>query len=356
MRIVFDLQGAQAGSRHRGIAKYTLAFAKGLASTNPGHELFFLLNSRFAESTYSIRKELRDLVAENQIIEWRGPSTKKMGLDQTPVARIFAEAAREQVIQALRPDIVHISSFLELGEEVVTIPKPGNSSKYLITVTFYDLIPLLNQSEYLLPGSPFTKNYLRAIEELKQADLLFAISEFSKSEGMTHLEISEDRIVSILPGADTRFDVLQGEKSSTQVVLKNYGIAAPFILYTGGGDRRKNLDRLINAYSRLPTDVRSSISLVLAGKLDVLELDHYQQAVKKLKLPSQSVIFTGYVSDSDLSQLYSSCEFFIFPSWHEGFGLPALEAMQHGSAVIGAGNTSLREIIEIDEALFRENS
>lgn len=64
------------------------------------------------------------------------------------------------------------------------------------------------------------------------------------------------------------------------------------------------------------------------------------------------VLSSGYVSDEDLIGLYSSCHLFVFPSLHEGFGLPALEAMACGAAVIGSEATSIPEVIGREDALF----
>src|SRR5690606_33453296 len=67
---------------------------------------------------------------------------------------------------------------------------------------------------------------------------------------------------------------------------------------------------------------------------------------------THELIFTDYITDEELVQLYNLCKLFVFPSWHEGFGLPALEAMACGAPVIGANTTSLPEVIGLDDALF----
>ena len=66
----------------------------------------------------------------------------------------------------------------------------------------------------------------------------------------------------------------------------------------------------------------------------------------------QELVFAGYVTDEDLVRLFNLCKLFVFPSWHEGFGLPALEAMSCGAPVIGANTSSLPEVIGREDALL----
>ena len=131
-----------------------------------------------------------------------------------------------------------------------------------------------------------------------------------------------------------------------------FNITRPFLLYTGGADERKNLPRLIQAYARLEPTLRETHQLVLAGKISEGDIDRLRQAVKQVGLTNEEVCFTGYVTDDELVALYNLCTVFVFPSWHEGFGLPALEAMACGAAVIGANCSSLPEVIGQEDALF----
>ena len=123
-------------------------------------------------------------------------------------------------------------------------------------------------------------------------------------------------------------------------------------MYSGGADERKNLPALIKALSELPGTLRETYDFVLAGKLSQFDIDNLNHYARKYKLEHMSMVMTGYVSDEELVRLYNICSLFVFPSWHEGFGLPALEALACGAVVIGADNTSLPEVIGIEEALF----
>ncbi|HCJ51104.1 MAG TPA: glycosyl transferase family 1, partial [Gallionella sp.] len=114
----------------------------------------------------------------------------------------------------------------------------------------------------------------------------------------------------------------------------------------------KNLPRLIKAYAVLPAPLRAAHQLLLAGKMPEGNIAEFKHVAISAGLKPDELCFTGYVTDEELIQLYNLCKLFVFPSWHEGFGLPALEAMACGAPVIGANTTSLPEVIGLEAALF----
>jgi alpha-1,3-rhamnosyl/mannosyltransferase len=113
-----------------------------------------------------------------------------------------------------------------------------------------------------------------------------------------------------------------------------------FVLAVGTLEPRKNLPRLVAAYTRLPEDLQRRHRLVVAGKLG-WETGPTLDALHSL---GDRCRMLGYVSDADLAELYRLCAVFCFPSLGEGFGLPVLEAMSLGAAVLTSDNTSLPEV------------
>ncbi len=113
-----------------------------------------------------------------------------------------------------------------------------------------------------------------------------------------------------------------------------------FIMYVGRPNPHKNLERLIEAYSALKTDM-PELHLVLAGKRDSLYKQHARDVEQK---NIQDVHFTGHISDGQLRWLYEHTSAYVYPSLSEGFGLPGLEAMTHGAPVVSSNATSLPEI------------
>jgi glycosyltransferase involved in cell wall biosynthesis len=122
-------------------------------------------------------------------------------------------------------------------------------------------------------------------------------------------------------------------------VRARYGVDRPFVLALGTLEPRKNLPRLIEAFATLPAPLRDTHELVLAGAAG-WGMRPTRQAIEQ----HRSVRALGWVPDEDLAALYQACEAFCYPSLHEGFGLPVLEAMRSGAAVVAARVPSLREV------------
>jgi glycosyltransferase involved in cell wall biosynthesis len=118
---------------------------------------------------------------------------------------------------------------------------------------------------------------------------------------------------------------------------------------------RKNQIGLIQAFAKLMKDQpQLSHDLVLAGK-DTWFGGKVREAARESGLGSR-IRFTGFVSDDDLLQLYNGCECFAFPSFYEGFGIPVLEAMACGRAVICSNSSAIPEVADGAALLFDPNN
>lgn len=226
------------------------------------------------------------------------------------------------------------------------------SSRIPTVVTLYDLIPLLNPDIYLKPDPQYERYYLRKIESLKRASAWSAISEFTAGEGRQALGLAEAQITNISAACDPIFRRLNIQPQESTYLFHRFHITKPFVMYSGATDERKNLPRLIRAYAAMPLTVRSSHQLVLAGRMPHEHLQGLSDIGKKVGLGSGELIFTGDVTDDDLVLLYNLCALYVFPSWHEGFGLTPLEAMSCGAPVIASNTSSIPEVINLDAALF----
>ena len=120
----------------------------------------------------------------------------------------------------------------------------------------------------------------------------------------------------------------------------------------GGSDARKNLPRLVEAWAALPSHLQVAHPLVLAGSMPEQDVAALGAIARAASTCPENLRFLGQISDQVLADLYDGCAAFVFPSWHEGFGLPALEAMAAGAAVIAADASSLPEVVDFPEALF----
>jgi glycosyltransferase involved in cell wall biosynthesis len=350
MRIVLDLQGAQSDSRFRGIGRYSLALAQAIARQAKQHHIWLALNGRYPESADALRLEFVNLIPEEQIrvFELPGPVAELNPINTWRMQA--AELLREKFLADLRPDIVHISTLFEGLHNEVVASVDRLESNLPTVVTLYDLIPMVYPEGFL--ADPEKKRcYLRRVQSLKKADLLLAISESSRREAIEMLQISSGRITTIGSGVSEWFSPQDVSEDSRQALMQRCGLRKPFILCAGTVDPNKNLQTLIAAFGLLPDELRRTYQLAISGKITEEERRPLLSRVPK-SVAAGDVVFVGYVSDEDLRLLYGTCSLFVLPSLHEGFGLPLVEAMACGAAVIGSNSTSIPEIIDRPEALF----
>ena len=351
MRIVVDMQGAQAGSRQRGIGRYTLSLAQAIARNRGQHEVVLALNGTFSESIEAIRAAFDDLLPQENIRVWHAPGPVCQQHVGNDWRRRSAELVREAFLASLKPDFILVSSLFEgLSDDVVT--SVGTLRREVPTaVILYDLIPLIQRKPYL--ENPVVESWYEGkLGHLRRADLLLAISESSRQEGIRHLGFPEEACFNISAAADPQFRPVQVEPAQQQEIRRRYGLTRPFVMYTGGIDHRKNIEGLITAYARLPKPVRAGHQLAIVCSVQHASRSALETHASKAGLGEDELVLTGFVPDADLLTLYNLCKAFVFPSWHEGFGLPALEAMSCGRAVIGANTSSLPEVIGCTAALF----
>lgn len=350
MRIVIDLQGAQAENRHRGIGRYSLSLALSIARHIKDHELFIALNGAFPESISPIREAFEGLIPNENVTVWSAPTDLAVGNNHT-WQRQTAMIIRDAFLATLRPDVVLVSSPFEGFANDAITDISGISSKCLKAVVLYDLIPLIHPEVYL-KNSAFKTWYNTKLQDLKLADCWFSISDSSRREGIEFLGLPEDRVISIGTDADESFRVTSIAPADAALVQSRHGINKPFVMYTGGIDHRKNIPALIRAFAALPIEARKSHQLAIVCAITDADRVALTALAKESGLGASDIVFTGFVNENDLVALYNLCKLFVFPSWHEGFGLPALEAMRCGAPVIAGNLSSLPEVIGWDEALF----
>lgn len=352
MRIIIDMQGAQTKSRFRGIGRYTMAFAQAVVRNRGEHEVLLALSGLFPETITPIRAAFEGLLPQENIVVWHAPGPVNEANEANCSLRKAAELIRESFLASLNPDIIHVCSMFEgyVDDAVTSIGLLDRETP--VSVTLYDLIPLLNAQDYLAPNPRYSAHYHGKLRSLKRAALYLAISDSSKKEATEHLYVPERDCVNTYLGVDPRFRVMASSEPEGAAVLERMGITEPFVLYTGGSDDRKNLPRLIEAWAQLPPGVRHGHQLLFAGNMPDHHVCRFKQLAREKGLLEDEFLIGGYVSDEELAWLYNLCKLFVFPSWHEGFGLPPLEAMACGAPVLAANTTSLPEVIDLDAALF----
>jgi len=194
---------------------------------------------------------------------------------------------------------------------------------------------------YLHFPETFRKNDLYQLTKwteysVKKAKKVITISNSSKNDIIKYYKVKEDKVKVVYLGLK---NLSMNEPSEKE--LSEFGVNKKFILFVGTLQPRKNITRLIEAFSKLSDNLKDEHQLVVIGKKGWLYED-ILSSPEKFHV-SDKVLFLDYVSDDDLPNFYKKAELFVLPSLYEGFGLPVLEAMRYGCPVVTSNVSSLPE-------------
>jgi alpha-1,3-rhamnosyl/mannosyltransferase len=204
-------------------------------------------------------------------------------------------------------------------------------------VTVHDL-GFERHPEYWTPDG--RAYYLKwAAQCAKRADAVISVSRFT-ADDIRELWSIRDDLIHVIYIAPVLEFVPNDPEESSFMVEQGLGISTPYILNVGGGHRRKNLGRLLDAYSYLELEIRQEIPLVLVN----VDFDEVEDNLTGYDL-SEYVRLTEYCPPSLMPHLYAAAKMLVYPSLYEGFGLPPLEAMICGTPVVAANTGSLPEIL-----------
>jgi glycosyltransferase involved in cell wall biosynthesis len=301
MRIVVDV--TPLSQPRTGIGNYLLGMLRGTIEVSVGkHELvaFAVVGPRGAPR---IREALRGLSLEQKIVVV-GPSSQAW---RTAWSRLGWPKV-EHLVGKL--DVFHFSDWMFPAQRVG-----------LRTTTVYDLSPL-HHPEWVatLTRRMHGRKYANAA---KTSDLIFAISEFTAGDVAETLVVPRERIPVAYPGVDGRYSP-EGPKSERE---------APYVLAVATLEPRKNLSTLVEAHA-LVRATRPELELVVAGAPV-----HWAEQ----ELAGDGVTALGFVPDEQLPELYRGASVLAYPSLFEGFGIPVVEAMACGTAVVASSHPSLDE-------------
>lgn len=175
-----------------------------------------------------------------------------------------------------------------------------------------------------------------------RAAMILTDSDFSKSEILHYFDYDPDRVVSVPLGVDPIFRPAS-EMADTHAAMASTGLRTQsYTLFVSTIEPRKNIERLIYAYARLPEALRREVPLVLVGGAGWRS----EGIHRKIKIGQEQgwLIYMSYVPEALLPHLYANARLFVFLSLYEGFGLPVLEAMASGVPVLCSNVASLPEV------------
>ncbi|MBN8819777.1 MAG: glycosyltransferase family 4 protein [Sphingomonas sp.] len=329
--------------------------ARAIARNSGEHQVHFLLNGLFQDQIDDVISSFGDVAKPEQFHVFSMPGPTDALRLENGWRRAAAHTLYEAVVHDLAPDALLIGSLFEGGNDDTVVGVGVEGRRYVTAVILYDLIPLLDPATYI-SSSGARAWYHGKIEELCQADLLLGISHSACREAIDHLSVEKDRVHHIGAAADDNFNAdlhsSSWNSSMAEEILAYHGISRPFVMHASAFDARKNFDGLIAAFGSLSPVIRDQHQLVLVCKLSAATRQTLLKAAAEAGLTEDDVILTGFVPDDELRVLYANCKLFAFPSFHEGFGLPVVEAMWCGAPVIGSSLSSVPEVVGREDAQF----
>jgi glycosyltransferase involved in cell wall biosynthesis len=241
------------------------------------------------------------------------------------------------IVRRLECDVVHIP-------HLFWIPR-GLSCPYVLTV--HDLLEHMYGSRN---ASSLRRNvhFYLTRRVLRRAARVIAVSQFTKNEIEKLLAIPDARIEVVYNAIDERFLHGHATEADRELIAQRYLVNYPFILYAGAIRPHKNVVRIIEAFSALKSELQKEqryldLKLIIIGD-DLSSHPRLRRTVVRSAVQND-VRFLGFVPIEVLRIFYDVAKIFVFPSLYEGFGLPPLEAMAHGTPVVTSNTSSLPEVV-----------
>jgi glycosyltransferase involved in cell wall biosynthesis len=240
-------------------------------------------------------------------------------------------------LQGLHCDLVHIPNLFSVPR---MLPCP-----YVMTV--HDMLEHMSRARQQ-NGFWRSVHFQMTKRVLAGAARIFAVSKFTRNEIEKLFEIPSERVEVVYNAIDERF--LHGHASAADrdLIARRYQVTYPFLLYAGRISAHKNVVRMIEAFSALKTELERDqaypeLKLIIIGD-DLSGNPDLRRTVVRSGV-QHDVRFLGFVPIEVLRIFYDEAKIFVFPSLYEGFGLPPLEAMAHGTPVVTSNVSSLPEVV-----------
>jgi len=326
MRIGLD--GLPLTAAKTGVGHYTYELARALASAEPSGDFEIVYPSTYPTVRPAPNSSLL-------------PSNLKLNRVRVgPMGRHWWSAGLPRYIGRSHLELFHGTNYdVPLWRRCATV------------LTIHDLSQLLH------PETHEKRSVSRARRRLplmsRTADAIITPTESVRVDVCELLKVSPSKVFAIPEAARTCFKPMSF--AETADVRRRLGIGDNFLLTVGTLEPRKNLAVLLNAFAELARERSgNAIQLVIAGGRGWLSSPLFE-AIEKSPVRDR-IVLTDYLHDDELQALYSSCRAFVYPSIHEGFGLPPLEAMACGAAVIASRIPALEETTGAAALLFDPKS
>jgi len=297
MKILIDCREIQKNTT--GIARFLLSLFKGIKSFDVKHK-FLLLGNQYTDFG---RKELDGY--EKIVVEEKNT----FYFDQVTISQVI----KEQKIDLFFSPYYKLPVF----------------AKVPVITSIFDVMYLVLDEYKNDIKNIYRKNFIKLT--YKKVKKVITSSNFAKNEIMKVLNLPDEKIDVVYLSVDEKFNPQPVEK--IKEIKEKCGINKNYILYIGNAKPHKNLSRLLSAWQLIDEKIKKDYILVLAG------------VGQKFCYKDEDIFIIPFVSEEELAVLYTGATVFVFPSIYEGFGLPPLEAMACGCAVISSNTSSMPEVL-----------
>lgn len=212
----------------------------------------------------------------------------------------------------------------------------------------------------ILTGGHYQSTHLDYLDwstkfALKHASKIITISDFSKQELIDVYGAKVNQIAVVHNGYDATMYQKPDPSDDKSEILAKHGLTKPYIFYVGRLEKKKNTATLIHAFALLKQAHKDlPHKLVLVGNASY-GFDEIKYCINEFDL-ERDVVITGWIEETDMPGIFQNADCFVFPTLYEGFGIPLLEAMASGTAIVASDIAPVREVVGESAVLFNPDN
>ncbi len=355
MRIILDLQVSQTSSRFEDIGRYSLALAKEIAGSRSGHEVIIALNGLFPDTIEPIRAAFDGVISQQNIRVWSAAGPLSGNDFRHEWRRKAAERMREAFLLRLNPDIVHLMNIFEGYADNAVTTIGVFSPRIPTTAGFHEIITSSRFTRQFNYDRQYKNYFIEKIDYLKRADKVITVSEAAAGDITDTLGLARGSVACLSANCSPAFRPMNIGTVLKSRLFQRFRIRKHFIMLDAGeGDDREILC-FLRAYCKLPPAVRSEHQILLAGHICDDKRSKIYALAASSGLREGELMITHQLNDEDSACLYNLSRLLAVLSPRNTLCLTAMEAVNCGAPVIGAGSKYLKETLGYDGALFEPN-